>query len=161
MSNRKLNFMKVRTLKKISLSIICTFILTLAMIVVPSGIASATEISNQQNNSVEIECSPKILKSLENFVKDMGRTADAYTTLGITYLSCGNLNLAEKRFNYAMELAEAEDNDDTAKSVAQYGLFEIDFLSGKISKKERDALTEEIALKLPNHRGLKKIRGKI
>lgn len=126
------------------------------MVAVPSRISAADLLSKQQPNFSETECGSNILQSLDKFVEDTGRTANAYTTLGITYLSCGNLSLAEDRFNYAIELAR-KDSNSFAELVARYGLLEIDFLLGKINEKEREALIKDISSKLPNRRGLRKI----
>ena len=74
------------------------------------------------------------LKLLEDFVRDMGKVADAYTTLGGTYLDCKDFKSARQWFNKAIEL---EDNETTeAKLVAEYGLVVIDFREEEIDEDE-------------------------
>lgn len=148
--------MQNKRLVKIALSIIFTFVLTLVLVVVPSDVTSARLLSDKEPTSDAIECSPKILKNLEKFVEKMGKTADAYTTLGITYLSCNELKLAENRFNDAVEVAK-KDTNRTAELIARYGLLEIDFLLGEITENEKKALTKEIADKIPNTEGFRAI----
>ena len=94
------------------------------------------------------KCSPENLKLLEDFVRAMGKTADAYTTLGGTYLDCDDYPNAKKRFNDAIKLAENHDEPTEAVLVAEYGLVMIDFLEQKIDRDECIALTTEIKERL-------------
>lgn len=80
-------------------------------------------------------CNSESLKLLEDFVRDTGKVADAYTTLGGTYLDCQDFKSAREWFNKAIK--SIEDNETTeAKLVAEYGLVVIDFLEGEIDEDE-------------------------
>lgn len=94
------------------------------------------------------KCNTETLELLEQFVRDMGATADAYTTLGGTYLNCDDYPNARKRFNDAIELAKPDDEPNEAGLVAEYGLVVIDFLEKKIDRDKWETKTKEIKERL-------------
>lgn len=144
--------MKANNRIKVVLSIIFTSILLSVMAMVPSETASANPFP--KSNSVNTECKTNMLEGLEKFIEDRGRTPDAYTSVGIVYLSCGNLALAEDKFIEAIQLTKGDSNS-FAEPIARYGLWEIDFLQGKIDAVQRNDLIKEIYAKFP----VKKRRG--
>ncbi len=153
--------MKGRSLIKIALSIILTFVLTLVMVAFPVNIASANQnrISQESPNfdkNNENKCSQQTFDVLEQFIEDMGITAEAYVTLAGIYLDCQQYTLAKKLSKQAIAINRAEP-DSLVVLVAQNYLVEIEYGLGNISIKQRDELTkrinETINAQFPSSRG--------
>ena len=115
--------MKWRKPLAIALSLAFTLVLTLAMVFVPSAVASA-QTSKAQPRSVNSEDIALAIETLEELVEAGGQTAAIYVTLGDIYRNMDQNTLAEKSYKKALKLV----NDSGTLEIlvaAKAGLAEI------------------------------------